>query len=136
MPLVQIKVNTVLFPSGDASLLNHQQRAVVELAKELPVVIAANADAFCLPPNAPSEVTQVELAQFGDYDVNVPDVWVFMLQTEELPVERRIAQRDLMKYHLGAWRTRLGLNISVALDIFFGPGHGWLALRDVPEHTW
>ncbi len=104
--------------------------------ESIPQLIVDNADRLGLD-KGPAEAVMVLDDQFGPRARNAPDVWVAIQLTEchtrKTPCEQvRDTFIDLFNKRFLDMSVRVE---SLAYDIFWGPGHGYLRLNGV-ENRW
>ncbi len=128
MPLVDI------ITKRDADVPESTLRRVMEA---IPEVFVRHALELGLAPNTPPEGVQVMRGWFSPGDVNVPDIWVKIQFSEPYPGEEpflriRDTARNLI---VRSFQKRWYEPVSIAIDLFPGPTHGWLMIDGV-EIEW
>lgn len=134
MPLVTITTSERYDPSsGSVDLSNPElpREYTVLFGRALPGAMIEHAVHLGLDPDTPETGVQVVFKSFGRFDVNTPDLWVVVQQTEEPPDES--VRKLITAKH---WWLITALidrtykvkwpNFNFAFDLFWGPGHGTL----------
>lgn len=129
MPLVTVTCSNEFYPPDREpadQALTDAQRVVVEFVKALPGLIAANAVRLGLDPDkTPEDGVQVDIKSFHSYAVNVPDLWFHVWFAEPYPGETQgFATRDALVEIMTGWLKEQQIELSYALDMFWGPDHG------------
>ena len=125
MPLVTLTCSDKLYPVDDPGAHQGVPHVVVGLARELPLLITDHG-AVINPVGVPEAGVQVDIRKFHSAAVNNVDLWIHVQLTEDPGDEdARLRVRETLKTIISDFFTEYGLtNVSWALDIFFGPGHG------------
>jgi hypothetical protein len=128
MPLVTLKYREEVF--GRHSTL------IGVFALNLPGLLIENSDKLFLEEGTTPDDVQVDVMTFNEKSVNIPDIWLFLLFTEDvddLSKEQRQAVALEMRKIITNWlklaKDMFGADIhvpaaKVSIDIFWGPGHG------------
>lgn len=135
MPLVTLTCKKGYFPAepppgiriGD---LPKQERQMVELSMALPKLFCDHKQELFLGEETTEGAVQVDFDKFHFFAVNAPAVWVLVGLTEVLPKEDRMSVRGHFIQLLMDWFEQNGGEPdSWAMDIFFGPGHGFFTMN-------
>jgi len=132
MPIIHIFCKGDFFPPDELVLLGDEispsQHFVMEAAKRLPRDIAERGEQLGLDDDTPAEGVTVLLHRLHWHSVNVPDVW-FVVQLSEMPppfLERRESVREELEKLLEGYFELIEPDTKRALDIFWGPSHGYI----------
>jgi hypothetical protein len=95
-------------------------------ARALPGLFVENAEALGLDTTTPPEGIQVQNHDYGEFDVNVANVWVRIQLSESLPdEEERFRIRDVLYDILVNWFAVQGFYPEgFVMDLFWGPTNG------------
>lgn len=129
MPLITIKTNP------DAWLVEPERRGRVEhlrrtmeqdLGPALPSLFMQHKEALGLDDTTTVKAVQVEHGTFGHYDVNVPDLGIFIQFTEVIENAHALDRiRSRLVDILVTWFDGAGFAMpTCALDIKWGPMRG------------
>ncbi len=115
MPLVTIKYQKSFYTDA------------FRLMNTLPTMISENSVVLGMGDNLPEEAVQVEMIAFEE-GLNIPHVWLKIQFTESVDGLR--ASPEDVVHQLFEWMRYVlvenGLLPNIAIDLFFGPGHGML----------
>lgn len=131
MPLITITCSSYWYPTDDYRLEGTKWQQITDaFGCALPDIIAKDGDKLGLDPDTPPGAVQVNYELFHPRAVNVPDIWIKVELTEVVEDEAtRKLIRDELKRRIESWftsREELILPSDLALDIFWGPGHGYV----------
>lgn len=128
MPLVSMKCNKKWYP------VDRFNSRMFELARALPILLTENGEEILLTPGTPPDAVQVEVEKFGDFTINTPGVWIRVIFTEDPsddPDSLLEAATSKIAELIKQWFDELdelrGSKLDrpeIALDVFWGPGHG------------
>ena len=96
-------------------------------APAIPKLFAQNCADFGMDHDTPEDGVQVQLHDYGEYDVNVADIWILIRFSESYPGEARAQEiRDSVFLAIAELFHDHGLNApdNYILDVFWGPSHG------------
>lgn len=131
MPLVTVKCRETWYPTSPSGL-------VYELAEALPLLLTQEGEALLLDEGTPPNAVQVDFQKFDSLSRNIPDVWILILFTEDEAnhTQQELEDvRDMIIERISGWiryrgvgKFAMGRGLEgrpeIALDIFWGPGHG------------
>jgi hypothetical protein len=115
-------------PSGYTTALD-EQRLLKRMAHELPHAFTLNERKLGLDMGTPPEAVQIRFEQFGQEDVNCPDIWMLVQLTEPPPGEDlQLQARETLEEILEGFVAELKHRAEPtrALDVFWGPGRGYI----------
>lgn len=157
MPLITLTCDRSFFPPDaelDAAarlMLPAPQDLTLEFAQALPRLIVDNTGRLSLDPETTDlEGVQVNLAKFHTMAVNTPSIWIHVWFAEPYPLvikddtkdeydpsAKANAIVDALLEILTDWFKDRPIDLSFALDVFWGPGHGAIVKhREVIELRW
>lgn len=131
MPLVTLKCRESWYPTSHSGL-------VYELAEALPLLLTQDGQDLLLDEETPPNAVQVDFQKFDSLSINIPDVWMLIFFTEDgatHTTQQLEDVRDKIIERISSWvrnhgigKFALGRGLEgrpeIALDIFWGPGHG------------
>jgi hypothetical protein len=135
MPLVTMKCRDRWFPTDSSDL-------AYKLGEALPVLLTWKGHELYLDDGTPPEAVQVDFEKFDRLSINIPDIWILIVFTEDadrLSHYQRTEVRDkivarivgFMKYPASSigqlavsGELKSKSRPAMAIDIFWGPGHG------------
>jgi len=136
MPLVTMKCREKWYPQTSAGL-------IYEMAEALPLLLTRDGHELLLDEGTPPDAVQVDFQQFDELSINIPDLWILILFTEDAAThtaQQLEEVRDHIVKRITGWmrnrrvgRFAIGHKFDnepvIALDIFWGPGHGCMMDR-------
>lgn len=127
MPLVTLTCSKKYYPADDETAeVTRDEQITIELAKAIPELLVSQPDALGIG-DVPPDVVQVDIRKFHARSVNSVDLWVHIWFTETWDEDKtRELIRDVLIKLLTDWMLANSVNVSFALDVFFGPSVGTL----------
>ncbi|MGB4762007.1 MAG: hypothetical protein WBP12_01455 [Candidatus Saccharimonas sp.] len=133
MPLVDITMR----PGYQIQLANMRDTAFVSskvtralikhhFSRALPDLIVARAKDLDLDPTTPSKAVQIMNHDYGRHDVNIVDIWIKILFTEDPPKQQRRQQisSTLHEVIIGWFSLQELIPGDLFLDVFWCPASG------------
>lgn len=140
MPLVTLTCSEQYYPPDEkveVQVPSVTSMHTIQLAQDLPVMIIARREELGLEDDTPVEAVQVDIKKFHTYARNTVDIWTLVQLTEYDMVKlNRLRVRSVLMNMLVAWFAHNELDLTWALDIFYGPGHGCFTGTLGNIHTW
>lgn len=96
-------------------------------APAIPKLFAQNSADFGMDHDTPEDGVQVQLHEYGMFDVNVADIWIKVQFSEPYPARGEASRiRDAVNDAIVELFHTHGLNApdNYILDVFWGPSHG------------
>jgi hypothetical protein len=130
MPLVDITMKSdyeIRRVDGiaDQGVTHHKIKTV--FSQEFPGLLVKHGEELGLDPDTtPAEGIQVMNHNYGDYDVNIPDLWIKVQFGERRPNKaKRIQIRDTLYDLIVEWFAERGMILeNFVMDLFWGPTNG------------
>ncbi len=97
-----------------------------DFAPALPMILVKYAKLIGLDANTPPEGVQVMCHNYGEYDINIANVWVKVQFSERMPSEdiRKIIRDKLYEEFIN-WFIDAGfIPQDFVMDLFWGPTNG------------
>lgn len=106
------------------SVTHHKIKTV--FSQELPSLLVKHAEKLGLDAGTPAEGIQIMNHDYGDYDVNIANLWIKVQFSERLPnKEKRIQIRDTLYGLIVEWFAERDMILeNFVMDLFWGPTHG------------
>lgn len=135
MPLVQITTTSDYYPAATLEESSRNARQILAFGNTLPSLIINNGHLLHLEVDTPEVAVQVSHRAAHPFDMNVPDIWIEIRFTEANlnEVQQTEAVAVLKELILGWFNSNpmFLINPSIALDCFWGPGHGFLVMHNI-----
>ena len=134
MPLVDIKCKPKLYPAATAAGTKSQQ-ATEQFGQALPALFVSNDKKLGLSKGTPEAAVQVEFSRFHTKSINAPDMWVKIHFSEPYPGKKKAQKvREKLRKLFSDWYEHSDyLLADIAVDLIWGPTHGYLAFGDTYE---
>ncbi len=136
MPLITITCSRGWYPAEYRHEGTMQQEFTSEFGQDLPELIAKEGELLLgLDPGTTSDGVQVNYELFHPRAVNAPDgIWMKIEFTEGPPADEAAGEeiRNELRRRIEGWFTshlnefQLPWPPDFALDLFWGPGHGYV----------
>jgi hypothetical protein len=130
MPLIDVTVSPAYVSSrveGGGAAAFSRQFIRKEFGLQLPELFARSCERFGMGPGLSSNDVQVQFHDFGEDDLNTPDLWVKVQLGEKPPAvdDRRMVRNAIYNELVRALRT-LGTEppANFVLDVLWGPTSG------------
>jgi hypothetical protein len=145
MPLVTLTCSSDWYPTAERYSDSRYRDAAVYFGESLPDLIAKDGDKLGLDPGTPADAVQVNYELFHPRAINAPDgIWMKIEFTEVVESgTKRMNIRDELRRRIEGWfsdhleELELLWPPDFALDIFWGPGHGYFNFGNgTVAHDW
>lgn len=139
MPLVTMKCREKWYPIANSDF-------AYKLGEELPLLLTYNGRELCLDEGTSPEAVQVDFEKFGKLSINIPDIWLLIVFTEDSDRLSEFEQKEVRDKLVGrivrflkdpnsnlghlALQGKLKERPAIAIDIFWGPGRGCMLDRN------
>lgn len=138
MPLIDVTVRPgYSFPE----LSNRQQQPAATrdfvrtvLGPMLPGLFIEYREALGLDDTMPLEAVQVQFHDFGEDDINIPDIWIkIQFSEEQLDQSTRMIVRSAVRDMLDDLFTEYGVSVpaNFAVDLLWASTHGFGSVSGV-----
>lgn len=137
MPLVTIYADKHFYITDPRRVTALPQKLTLRLADYLPGLISDRAEYLGLDPaSTPVEGVQVDIQKFHGVAKNIPNIGIQVQIIEPYPseFEARASTNEFIAM-VSEWLSTKGeqLNVSVAVDLFWTPGHGCIMSGVPPQ---
>jgi hypothetical protein len=130
MPLIDItmkstyEIRRVDGTCLDQGVTHHKIKTV--FSAEFPSLLVEHAKKLGLDADTPAEGIQVMNHNYGDYDVNIANLWIKVQFSENTPNKaKRIEIRDTLYDLIVEWFAERGMILeNFIMDLFWGPTNG------------
>ncbi len=118
---------------------HHGYRAGLRAREALPLLLTDNGEELFLDEGTSPQAVQVDFQKFDRLSINIPDVWILILFTEDEADHTEMELEDVRDKIVERVSRKLDTLIpwrifnpkenpierpTIAVDIFWGPGHG------------
>lgn len=130
MPLVDVTYKPgyqLATIDGSKPCLDTKKIIFCDFGANIPALLVNHKDSLGLGEKTPEDGVQVQMHEYGQYDINIAEVWVKIHFSEEMPnLEERERIRNNVYMFLACWFGDAGyiLPNDFVVDVIWGPTNG------------